>query len=91
MRLHFCNLDENKFLCLGQQKVQQKVYFLAISLDEIPIGVAYSIWSGVGIVGIAFLSMVVYGQKPDLGGMIGMGLIIVGIIVMRLYSDMAVE
>ena len=35
--------------------------------------------------------MVVYGQKPDLGGMIGMGLIIVGIIVMRLYSDMAVE
>ena len=66
-------------------------YFLALSLDEIPIGVAYSIWSGVGIVGIAFLSMVSYGQKSDLGGMIGMGLIIVGIIVMRLYSNMAVE
>lgn len=66
-------------------------YFLAVSLDEIPVGVAYSIWSGVGIVGIAVVSMIVYGQRPDLGAVIGMGLIIAGIVVMRIYSDMAME
>ena len=66
-------------------------YLLTLSLDEIPIGIAYSIWSGVGIVGIALISMFAYGQRLDLGAIIGMGLIITGIIVMRFYSDMVLE
>ena len=66
-------------------------YLLTLSLDEIPIGIAYSIWSGVGIVGIALISMFAYGQRLDLGAIIGMGLIITGVIVMRFYSDMVLE
>jgi small multidrug resistance pump len=66
-------------------------YFLSLTLDAIPIGVAYAVWSGVGIVGIAIISWIFYGQNLDLASIIGMGLIITGIIVMRLYSDVAVE
>ena len=47
----------------------------------------YAIWSGAGIVGIAILSWIIYGQNLDLGSGIGMALIIAGIIVMRLYSN----
>tara|TARA_Y100001968_G_scaffold308188_1_gene326678 strand:+ start:1590 stop:1922 length:333 start_codon:yes stop_codon:yes gene_type:complete len=66
-------------------------YFLSLTLDTIPVGVAYAVWSGVGIVGIAILSMIFYGQSLDLGSIIGMALIIAGIIVMRLYSKVAFE
>ena len=62
-------------------------YFLSLTLDSIPIGVVYAIWSGAGIVGIAILSWIIYGQNLDLGTGIGMALIIAGIIVMRLYSN----
>ncbi|MEC8721414.1 MAG: SMR family transporter [Candidatus Thermoplasmatota archaeon] len=62
-------------------------YFLSLTLDSIPVGVVYATWSGAGIVGIAILSWIIYGQNLDLGTGIGMALIIVGIIVMRLYSN----
>ena len=62
-------------------------YFLSLTLDSIPIGVVYAIWSGAGIVGIAILSWIIYGQNLDLGSGIRMALIIGGIIVLRLYSN----
>ena len=66
-------------------------YFLSLTLDEIPVGVAYAIWSGVGIVGIAVIAVIFHDQRLDFGAIIGMGLIIAGIIVMRLYSTMNLE
>ena len=66
-------------------------YFLSLTLDEIPVGVAYAIWSGVGIVGIAVIAVIFHDQSLDFGAIIGMGLIIAGIIVMRLYSTMNLE
>ena len=66
-------------------------YFLSLTLNEIPIGIAYAIWSGVGIVGIAIVAMIFHEQNLDVGAMIGMGLIISGIIVMRTYSTMMLE
>lgn len=66
-------------------------YFLSLTLDEIPVGIAYAIWSGVGIVGIAIIAVIFHDQRLDAGAMIGMGLIITGIIVMRLYSTMNLE
>ena len=56
-----------------------------------PVGIAYAIWSGVGIVGIAIVAMIFHDQNLDAGAMIGMGLIILGIIVMRTYSTMMLE
>ena len=66
-------------------------YFLSLTLNEIPIGIAYAIWSGAGIVGIAIVAMIFHEQNLDAGAMIGMGLIILGIIVMRTYSTMMLE
>ena len=66
-------------------------YFLSLTLDEIPLGIAYAIWSAVGIVGVALIAAIFHDQRLDAGAMIGMGLIIAGIIVMRLYSTMNLE
>ena len=66
-------------------------YFLSLTLDEIPLGIAYAIWSGVGIVGIAVVAVIFHDQHLDAGAILGMGLIIAGIIIMRTYSTMSLE
>lgn len=64
-------------------------YFLALTLRSIPVGVAYAIWSGLGIVLVSVIALVLYGQKPDLPAVIGMALIITGVVVMQLFSRTA--
>ena len=66
-------------------------YFLSLTLDSIPIGMAYAIWSGVGIAAITVVSVVFFEQKLDFAAVVGMGLIIAGVVVLRLYSDASVE
>ena len=66
-------------------------YFLSLTLDEIPVGIAYAIWSGVGILGIAVVAVIFHNQQLDAGAILGMGLIIAGIIIMRTYSTMSLE
>ena len=66
-------------------------YFLSLTLDTISIGVAYAIWSGVGVATITVVSYFLYDQKIDLAGILGIGLIIAGVIVLRLFSESAVE
>ena len=66
-------------------------YFLSLTLDTISIGVAYAIWSGVGVATITVVSYFLYDQKIDLAGILGIGLIISGVIVLRLFSESAVE
>ena len=61
-------------------------YFLSIVLKTIPVGIAYAIWSGLGIVLVTIVSAVVYKQIPDLYAMLGMGLIIVGVVILNLFS-----
>ncbi len=66
-------------------------YFLSLTLDTIPIGVAYAVWSGIGIAGIALVSVLFFDQRLDAAAIIGMGLIVAGVIVLRLFSDASVE
>ena len=66
-------------------------YFLSLTLDSIPLGVVYAIWSGVGIAAIAIISVIFLDQKLDSATYIGIGLIIAGVVVLRLYSDATVE
>ena len=66
-------------------------YFLSLTLDTIPIGVAYAIWSGVGVAAITLVSFFLFDQKIDIAGFIGIGLIVAGVIVLRLFSESAVE
>jgi small multidrug resistance pump len=61
-------------------------YFLGQALKYIPVGVTYAIWSGLGIVLIACLGFVLFGQKLDLAAVAGLGLIIAGILVIHLFS-----
>jgi small multidrug resistance pump len=60
--------------------------FLSLTLKTLPVGVAYAIWSGLGIVLISIASLVLFGQKLDMPAMIGMGLIIAGVVVMNVFS-----
>jgi len=64
-------------------------YFLSLTLRSIPVGVAYAIWSGVGIVLITIVGMVMFKQTPDLPAIIGLVLITSGVIVINLFSKMA--
>ncbi len=61
-------------------------YFLSLTLRTIPVGVAYAIWSGLGVVLIAAIGWIVFGQKLDLPALVGMGLIVAGVLVMNLFS-----
>lgn len=61
-------------------------YLLSLTLRTIPVGIAYAVWSGVGIVLISLVAWILYGQKLDLAGLIGMGLIISGVIVLNVFS-----
>lgn len=62
--------------------------FLALTLKTIPIGVAYAVWAGMGIVLIAVVGVVLFGQKLDAPAIVGMGLIIAGVVVMNGFSRM---
>ena len=62
-------------------------YCLSLVLRHIPVGVAYAVWSGLGIVLITMVAFVLYGQKIDTAGLIGMGLIVAGVLVLNLFSS----
>lgn len=64
-------------------------FFLSLTLKTIPVGIAYAIWSGVGIVLISLLGWVLFRQALDVPAMIGMGLIIAGVAVLNLFSKSA--
>ena len=64
-------------------------FFLSLSLRTIPMGVAYAIWSGVGITLIVVIAAVLFNQVPDLGALAGIALIIAGVIVLNATSRMA--
>ena len=61
-------------------------YFLSLTLRTIPVGIAYAIWSGIGISQIALIGWLVYRQALDVPAMIGLGLIIAGVIVLNVFS-----
>ncbi|MEY8761838.1 DMT family transporter [Chryseobacterium tongliaoense] len=63
-------------------------YFLSLTLRQIPVGITYAIWSGIGIVCITIIGIIAFKQVPDLPAVIGIALIIIGVIVINLFSKM---
>jgi len=61
-------------------------YFLSLTLSVIPVGVAYAIWSGAGIVLIALIAWAFYGQTLDFPAIVGMALIVTGVVVLNVFS-----
>ena len=61
-------------------------YCLSLTLKTIPVGIAYAVWSGVGIVLITTVAWIVFDQKVDVWGIIGIALIMSGVLVLNLLS-----
>lgn len=64
-------------------------YCLSQALNTIPVGIAYAIWSGLGIVLVSVIAFVVYKQALDAPALLGMGLILAGVLVINLFSKSA--
>jgi len=62
------------------------IFLLSLTLKTLPTGIAYAIWSGVGIILVSAIGWFGYGQKLDTPAMIGLGLIIAGVIVVNVFS-----
>ncbi|MDR4459574.1 MAG: SMR family transporter [Nitrospirales bacterium] len=62
-------------------------FLLSLVLRSMTVGIAYAIWSGVGIILLALVGAVAFREIPDTPAVIGMGLIIAGVIVIHLFSQ----
>lgn len=61
-------------------------YFLSVCMQSIPTGVVYAIWSGVGIVLISLFAFIFYKQSLDIAAIAGISMIILGVVVIKLFS-----
>lgn len=66
-------------------------YFLSLALRTIPVGVAYAIWSGLGMVLIGLIGWLVFRERLDAAGICGIALILAGVLVLQLFSKRAGE
>ena len=66
-------------------------YCLSLTLQSLSVGVAYALWSGLGIVLVTVASYVLYRQSVDAPALIGMALIVAGVAVIQLFSKTAVH
>jgi|SRR5690554_41115 len=66
-------------------------YLLSLVLRTIPVGIAYAIWAGMGIVLVTLVALLVYDQRPDLPAVLGIALIVAGVVVIQLFSRVAVH
>lgn len=80
----FSKLVPSLFTILGYAGA---FYFLSIALKTIPVGIAYAIWSGVGIVLISLIGWLYFKQHLDTAAIIGLVLIVAGVVVINVFSS----
>lgn len=61
-------------------------FFLGKVLRDMPVGLAYAIWSGLGIVLISLVGLFVFKQKLDMPAILGLGMIVAGVVVVNVFS-----
>ena len=61
-------------------------WMLTLVVRTVPVGVAYAVWAGLGIVMVSVAALFIYGQKLDVPAMLGMALIVLGVVVIQLFS-----
>jgi small multidrug resistance pump len=61
-------------------------HFLSLTLRTIPLGIAYAIWSGVGVALVSLVGWAIYHQSLDTGALVGIALIVAGVVVLNLFS-----
>ena len=62
------------------------LFFLSLTMKTIPMGIAYAIWSGAGIILISTVGLLVFKQQLDLPALIGLAFMIIGIIFINVFS-----
>ena len=62
-------------------------YFLSLTLRTIPVGIAYAVWSGVGVALVTLFGVLVYNQRLDFSALVGISLIMLGGVVLFSFSD----
>lgn len=62
-------------------------YLLSVALRVLPLGIAYAVWGGLGIVLTAVVSVVVFRQTLDTMAMIGIAMIVCGVVVVNVFSN----
>lgn len=63
------------------------VILLAQAAKQLPIGTAYAVWTGIGAIGTAALGMVLFGESREAGRLVCIGLIVAGVIGLRMFAD----
>lgn len=66
-------------------------YLLSLVLRTLPVGIAYAIWAGLGIVLVTLVGIVVFGEKPDVPAVLGITLIVAGVVTLQVFSNMNVH
>lgn len=61
-------------------------YLLSLALRQMPVGIAYAIWSGLGVVLISVIGAVVFRQRLDLPAIVGLAMIVGGVVVINMFS-----
>jgi small multidrug resistance pump len=64
-------------------------YFLSLTLKTLPVGIAYAVWSGLGVVLVSLVGYIFLGQSLDFAECVGIGLIVAGVAVLNLFSTAA--
>ena len=78
--------DNKLYMTLSILGYMISFYLLSIVLKTMPIGIAYAIWSGFGIIAITIVGFAVFDQRLDYTGLVGITLILIGVIVIHLFS-----
>jgi len=66
-------------------------YYLSLVIKTLPVGITYAIWSGAGIVLITALGAMWYKEVPDTAALIGMAFILIGVVIINLFSNTTVH
>ena len=64
-------------------------YFLSLTLRTMPIGIVYAVWSGVGVALISVIGWLVFKQSMDLAAIIGITLIVLGVVILNVFSKVS--
>ena len=62
------------------------IYFLALTMKTVPVGITYALWSGAGVILISFIGWVYYKQNLDAPALLGLAFMVIGIIIINVFS-----
>jgi quaternary ammonium compound-resistance protein SugE len=71
---------------IGVLAALASIFLLTHAMKALPAGTAYAVWTGIGAVGVALLGMLVYGDSASPARLMCMGLVIAGVVGLRLVE-----